>query len=271
MGTKVHMSTAYHPQTDGQSERTIQTLEDLLRMCVLDWGGHWADHLNLVEFAYNNSYQASIGMAPFEALYGRPCRTPLRWTKVRERSLLGADFVPETTEKVRIVKWNMKEAQDRQKSYADRRRKELEFAVGDMVYLKMAMLRGPNRSISETKLSPRYMGPVRVLERVGPVAYRLELPDAMQAFHKVFHVSMLKKCLHKDDQVVAGVPSDLTSSMVVEARPLNVLDRRVRVIRRKKVPEMQVLWDCNGAEEVTWEPEAKMKRKFPKWFGKLEG
>ncbi|KAL1216081.1 hypothetical protein V5N11_012819 [Cardamine amara subsp. amara] len=128
----------------------------------------------------------------------------------------------------------MKEAHDRQKSYADRRKKELEFAVGDLVYLKMAMLRGPNRSISGTKLSPRYMGPVRVLDVVGLVAYRLELPDSMQTFHKVFHVSMLKKCLHKDDQVVTEVPSDLTPSMV-EARPLSVLDHRVRVIRRKKV------------------------------------
>ncbi|CAA7045222.1 unnamed protein product [Microthlaspi erraticum] len=100
MGTKVHLSTAYHPQTDGQSERTIQTLEDLLRMCVLDWGGHWADHLSLVEFAYNNSFQASIGMAPFEALYGRPCRTPLCWTQVGERSMYGATYVQETTEKV---------------------------------------------------------------------------------------------------------------------------------------------------------------------------
>ncbi|CAA7014458.1 unnamed protein product [Microthlaspi erraticum] len=155
MGTKVHLSTAYHPQTDGQSERTIQTLEDLLRMCVLDWGGHWADHLSLVEFAYNNSFQASIGMAPFEALYGRPCRTPLCWTQVGERSMYGATYVQETTEKVRVVRLNMKEAQDRQKSYADRRRRELEFQVGDRVYLKMAMLRGPNRSIAENKLSPR--------------------------------------------------------------------------------------------------------------------
>ncbi|KAL1204351.1 hypothetical protein V5N11_029082 [Cardamine amara subsp. amara] len=140
MGTRVHMSTAYHPQTDGQSEMTIHTLEDLLRMCVLDWGGHWVDHLSLVEFAYNNSYQASIGMAPYEALYGRPCRTPLCWTQVGERSTLGASFVQETTEKIRVLKLNMREAQDRQKSYADRRRKELEFEVGDRVYLKMALL-----------------------------------------------------------------------------------------------------------------------------------
>ncbi|CAA7028702.1 unnamed protein product [Microthlaspi erraticum] len=237
MGTKVHLSTAYHPQTDGQSERTIQTLEDLLRMCVLDWGGHWADHLSLVEFAYNNSFQASIGMAPFEALYGRPCRTPLCWTQVGERSMYGATYVQETTEKVRVVRLNMKEAQDRQKSYADRRRRELEFQVGDRVYLKMAMLRGPNRSIAENKLSPRFMGPFPVVERVGPLAYRLELPEIMKAFHKVFHVSMLRKCLHPTEELVARIPEDLQP-------------------------------DLTGSTEETWEPEAKMKLKFRKWFDK---
>ena len=268
MGTRMHMSTAYHPQTDGQSERTIQTLEDLLRMCVLDWGGHWVDHLSLVEFAYNNSYQASIGMAPYEALYGRPCRTPLCWTQVGERSTLGASFVQETTEKIRVLKLNMKEAQDRQKSYADKRRKELVFEVGDRVYLKMALLRGPNRSITATKLSPRYMGPFQIVERVGPVAYRLELPEIMQAFHKVFHVSMLKKCLHRVDEVLAEIPSDLQLNMTVEARPLRVLERRVKELRRKKIPMMRVLWDCDGAQEETWEPEARMETRFRKWFQK---
>ncbi|KAL1206308.1 hypothetical protein V5N11_032449 [Cardamine amara subsp. amara] len=246
MGTRVHMSTAYHPQTYGQSERTIQTFEDLLRMCVLDWGGHWVDHLSLIEFAYNNSYQASIGMAPYEALYGRPCRTPLCWTQVGERSTLGASFVQETTEKIRVLKLNMEEAQDRQKSYADRRRREFEFDVGDSVYLKMALLRGPNRSITATKLSPRYMGPFRILERVGPVAYRLELPAIMQAFHKVFHVSMLKKCLHRGDEVVAEIPLDLQPNLTVETRPLRVLERRVKELRQKKIPMMRVLWDCGG-------------------------
>ncbi|KAL1218026.1 hypothetical protein V5N11_006025 [Cardamine amara subsp. amara] len=235
MGTRVHMSTAYHPQTDGQSERTIQTLEDLLRMCVLDWGAHWVDHLSLVEFTYNNSYQASIGMAPYEALYGRPCRTPLCWTQVGERSTLGARFVKETTEKIRVLKLNMKEAQDRQKSYADKRWKELEFEVGDSVYLKMALLRGPNRSITATKLSPRYMGPFRVVERVGPVVYRLELPEIMQA------------------------------NMTAEARPLRVLDRKISELRRKRIPMMRVLWDCNGVHEETWEPEARMEMRFREW------
>ncbi|KAL1207553.1 hypothetical protein V5N11_017231 [Cardamine amara subsp. amara] len=268
MGTRVHMSTAYHPQTDGLSERTIQTLEDLLRMRVLDWGGHWVYHLSLVEFAYNNSYRASIGMAPYEALYGRPCRTPLCWTQVGERSTLGASFVQETTEKIRVLKLNMKEAQDRQKSYADKRRKELKFEVGDRVYLKMALLRGPNRSITTTKLSPRYMGPFRIVERVGPVAYRLELPEIMHAFHKVFHVSILKKCLHRGDEVLGEIPSNLQPNMTVEARPLRVLQRRVKELRRKKIPMMRVLWDCDGVQEETWEPEARMEVRFRKWFQK---
>ncbi|CAA7054228.1 unnamed protein product [Microthlaspi erraticum] len=239
MGTKVHLSTAYHPQTDGQSERTIQTLEDLLRMCVLDWGGHWADHLSLVEFAYNNSFQASIGMAPFEALYGRPCRTPLCWTQVGERSMYGATYVQETTEK-----------------------------VGDRVYLKMAMLRGPNRSIAENKLSPRFMGPFPVVERVGPLAYRLELPEIMKAFHKVFHVSMLRKCLHPTEELVARIPEDLQPDLTVPAVPVRILERREKVLRNKRIPLLRILWDCSGSTEETWEPEAKMKLKFRKWFDK---
>ncbi|CAA7046066.1 unnamed protein product, partial [Microthlaspi erraticum] len=142
MGTKVNLSTAYHPQTDGQSERTIQTLEDMLRACMLDWGGRWERHLPLAEFAYNNSYHASLGMSPFEALYGRPCRTPLCWTEVGERQDTEPAIIQETTEQVEILKGKLREAHDRQKSYADKRRKDLEFAVGDLVYLKMRMFKG---------------------------------------------------------------------------------------------------------------------------------
>lgn len=162
----------------------------------------------------------------------------------------------------------MREAQDRQKSYDDRRRKELEFVVGDRVYLKIALLRGPNRSITATKLSPRYMGPFRIVERVGPVAYRLELPAVMQAFHKVFHVSMVKKCLHRGDEVVAEIPADLQPNLTVEARPVRVLERRVKELRRKKILMMHVLWDCDRVQEETWEPEARMEMRFRKWFQK---
>ena len=120
LGTRVNMSTAYHPQTDGQSERTIRTLEDMLRACVLDWGDSWERHLPLVEFAYNNSFHSSIGMSPYEALYGRPCRTPLCCTQVGERSMIGPEIVEETTEKIKSVRDKMRAAQDRQKHYADK-------------------------------------------------------------------------------------------------------------------------------------------------------
>jgi hypothetical protein len=130
LGTKLSLSVAFHPQTYGQSERTIQTLEDMLHACVLSWKGSREDHLALAEFAYNNSYQASIKMAPFEALYGRRCVFPLCWETLGERSLVGPDWVQQTSEKVREIRQNILAAQRRQKSYADVRRHDLEFAVG---------------------------------------------------------------------------------------------------------------------------------------------
>jgi len=123
----LRLSSAYHPQTDGQSERTIQSLEDLLRACVLEQGVSWVECLPLVEFTYNNSFHFSIGMAPFEALYGRRCRTPLCWYESGERALLGPEVVQETTKKVRMIHEKMKASQSRQKSYHDKRRKDIEF------------------------------------------------------------------------------------------------------------------------------------------------
>lgn len=191
LGTKLTLSTAFHPQTDGQSERTIQTLEDMLRACVLSWKGSWEDHLALVEFAYNNSFQASIKMAPFEALYGRKCVSPLCWNAVGEKSLRGPDFVQQTSEKVQEIRQNLLAAQSRQKSYADIRRRDLEFAVGDLVLLRVSPTRGIVRFGTTGKLSPRYIGPFPIVTRVGSLAYRLELPDSMRGVHNVFHVSML--------------------------------------------------------------------------------
>ena len=142
MGTKLNLSTTFHPQTDGQSKRTIQTLEDLLRSYVLEFGGNWEDLLALVEFTYNNSHQTTIGMSPYEALYGRKCRTTICLEEVQERKLLGHEMVQLTTDKVRVIKKRMKETQDRQKSYADRRRRPLEFQVGDKVFLNVAHWKG---------------------------------------------------------------------------------------------------------------------------------
>ena len=122
MGTRLTMSTTFHPQTDGQSERTIQVLEDMLHACVLNHKGSWEEHLPLVEFVYNNSYQASIQMAPYEALYGRPCRSPLCWTEVGESSITGPDLIRDTSKKVGLIRQRLLTAQSRQKSYAYVRR-----------------------------------------------------------------------------------------------------------------------------------------------------
>ncbi|GJU49672.1 putative reverse transcriptase domain-containing protein [Tanacetum coccineum] len=155
LGTSLDMSTAYHPQTDGQSERTIQTLEDMLRACVIDFGNGWVKHLPLVEFSYNNSYHASIKAAPFEALYGRKCRSPVCWAEVGEVQLTGPEIVQETTEKIIQVKQRMQAARDRQKSYADLKRKPMEFEVGDKVMLKVSPWKGVVRFGKRGKLNPR--------------------------------------------------------------------------------------------------------------------
>ena len=183
MGIQLSMSIAFHPQTDGQSERTIQILEDMLRACVLDLKGSWEKHLPLVEFAYNNSYQASIQMAPYEALYGRPCRSSICWTEVGESSITGPNLIRDTLEKVGMIQKRLLTAQSRQKSYTDIRRRPLEFEAGDHVFLKVMPKRGVIRFGKRGKLSPRYIGPFEVLERVGAVAYRLALAPSLSSVH----------------------------------------------------------------------------------------
>ena len=163
-------------------------LEDMLRACVLDHKGSWEEQLPLVEFAYNNSYQTSIQMTPYEALYGRPCRSPLCWTKVA-----GLYLIRDTSEKVTLIRQRLLTAQSRQKSHADGRRRPLEFEVGDHVFLKVMPKRGVVRFGKRGKLSPRFIGPFEILERVGTVAYRLALPPSMLGVHEVFHVSMLRR------------------------------------------------------------------------------
>ncbi|GKD38014.1 putative reverse transcriptase domain-containing protein [Tanacetum coccineum] len=161
LGTNLDMSTAYHPQTDGQSERTIQTLKDMLRACVIDFGKGWVNHLPLVEFSYNNSYHASIKAAPFEALYGRKCRSPVCWTEVGEAQILSPELIQETTEKIVQIKQKMQAARDRQKSYADLKRKPMDFQVGDNFMLKVLPWKGVVRFGKREKLNPRYVGPFK--------------------------------------------------------------------------------------------------------------
>ena len=193
MGTRLTMSITFHPQTDGQFERIIQVLEDMLRACVLDHKGSWEEHFPLMEFAYNNSYQASIQMGPYEALYGRPCRSSLCWTEVGESSITGPDLIRDTSEKVSLIRQRLLTAQSRQKSYADVQHRPLELEVGDHVFLKVMPRRGVVRFGKGGKLSPRFIGPFEILEMIGVVAYRLALPPSMSGVHEVFHVSILRK------------------------------------------------------------------------------
>ncbi|GKD36482.1 putative reverse transcriptase domain-containing protein [Tanacetum coccineum] len=183
------MSTAYHPETDGQSERTIQTLEDMLRACVIDFGKGWDKHLPLVEFSYNNSYHASIKAAPFEALYGRKCRSPVCWTEVGDSQLTGPKIIQETTEKIVQIRQRLQAARDRQRSYANIRRKPLEFQVGNRVMLKVSPRKGIFRFGKRGKLNPRYIGSFKILKRISPVAYKLELPNTKSITPPFLHIA----------------------------------------------------------------------------------
>nr|GFC55424.1 putative reverse transcriptase domain-containing protein [Tanacetum cinerariifolium] len=174
-GTRLKFSTAFHPQTDDQSERTIQTLEDMLRSCTLEWTCNWDDYICLVEFAYNNSWHASIKCAPFEMLYGRKCRALICWDQVGECVIEGPEMIDVTNEKVFVAKEKLKEARTRQKSYADKHRKSLEFQPGDRVFLKVSPARGVRRFGIKGKLFPRVIRPFEILDRVGEVSYRLAL------------------------------------------------------------------------------------------------
>ncbi|KAJ9548812.1 hypothetical protein OSB04_021355 [Centaurea solstitialis] len=266
MGSELKFSTAYHPQTDGQSERTIQTLEDMLRACAIDFSGSWEVHLPLIEFAYNNSYHASIQAAPYEVLYGRKCRTPLCWNEVGEKQLAGPEIVQATSEKISQIRDRLKIAQDRQKSYSDKRRKALEFTVGDSVMLKVSPWKGVMRFGRKGKLSPRYVGPFTIVERVGEVAYKLDLPENLRGIHSTFHISNLRKCLAEVDKSIPLHEIEVDGKLSFIEQPELILDRKIRKLRRKEIPLVKVQWRYHKGPEATWELEDEMKKKYPYLF-----
>nr|GEX35811.1 hypothetical protein [Tanacetum cinerariifolium] len=201
-GTQLDMSTAYHPETDGQSERTIQTLEYMLRAWAIDFVKGWEKHLPLVEFSYNNSYHASIKATPFEALYGRTCRSPVCWAEVGDTQLTGPEIIHGTTKKIMQIRQHLQAARDQQRSYTNVRQKPLEFQDGDRVMLKISPRKGIIQFGKRGKLNPWYIGPFKILNRIGPVAYKLELPEELSNVHNTFHVSNLKKCLSNESLII---------------------------------------------------------------------
>ncbi|GJR86125.1 putative reverse transcriptase domain-containing protein [Tanacetum coccineum] len=260
------MSTAYHPETDGQSERTIQTLEDMLRACVIDFGKGWVKHLPLAEFSYNNSYHTSIKAAPYEALYGQKCRSPVCWAEVGEAQLTGPELIQETTEKIVLIKQRIQAAQDRQKSYADLKRKPMEFEVGDRVMLKVSPWKGVVRFGKRGKLNPRYVGPFKVLAKVGKVAYRLELPQELSRVHHTFHVSNLKKCYADEPLVMPLEGIHIDDKLQFVEEPVEIMEREIKRLKRSRIPLVKVRWNSRRGPEFTWEREDSFKQKYPQLF-----
>ncbi|GJZ32039.1 putative reverse transcriptase domain-containing protein [Tanacetum coccineum] len=225
---------AYHPETDGQSERTIQTLEDILRACVIDFGKGWDKHLPLKEFSYNNSYHTSIKAVPFEALYGCKCRSPICWAEC----------------------------------YADKRRRPLEFQVGDKVMLKVSPWKGVIRFGKRGKLNPRYIGPFKILAKVGTVAYRLELPEKLSRVHSTFHVLNLKKCLSDEPLAIPLDEIHIDEKLNFIEEPVEIMDREVKRLESSTHSIVKVLWNSRRGPEYTWEGEDQMQKKYPHLFAK---
>ncbi|XP_060964053.1 uncharacterized protein LOC133033355 [Cannabis sativa] len=266
MGTKLKFSTAFHPQTDGQSERTIQILEDMLRACIMDFEGSWNKYLPLIEFSYNNSYQSTVGMAPYEMLYGRKCRSPIHWDEAGERRYLGPEAVQRTSEAIEKIRARMLASQSRQKSYADPKRRDVEFQVGDFVFLRVFPMKGIRRFGKKGKLSPRFIGPFEILEKVGQVAYRLALPPALSGVHNVFHVSMLRKYVSDTTHILSYEDIELQTDLSYEEQPVQILERKEKVLRNKTISLVKVLWRNSKVEEATWELESQMRELYPELF-----
>nr|GEW54370.1 putative reverse transcriptase domain-containing protein [Tanacetum cinerariifolium] len=237
LGTSLDMSTAYHLETDEQSERTIQTLEDMLRTCVINFGKGWVNHLSLVEFLYNNSYHACIKATPFEALYGQKCRSPICWTEVEEAQLLGQELIQETTTKIIQIKQRMQASHDRQKSYADLKRKPIEFQIRYMVMLKVSPWKGVVRFGKRGKLNPKYVGPFKKCHADKPLAVPLD-------------------GLHFDDKL----------HFVEE--PIEIVDQEVKRLKRIRIPLFKVRWNSRRGPEFTWERENQFRKKYPHLFTK---
>ena len=200
-------------------------------------------------------------MAPFEALYGRRCRTPLNWSEAGERNFFGPDIVNEAEDQVQLIQKNLKAAQSRQKSYADKKRQAISFQVGDHAYLRVSPMRGVQRFGVKGKLAPRYVGPFPIVEQCGPVAYRLELPAHLSAVHNIFHVSQLRKCLRVPAKIVDIDELQLEPDLVYPEHPVKIVDFKTRVTRNQTSKFYKVQWSNHSEREATWETEEFVRTK----------
>ncbi|GJZ58403.1 putative reverse transcriptase domain-containing protein [Tanacetum coccineum] len=229
---------------------------------------NYSTHLPLVEFSYNNSYHTSIKAGPFEVLYGQKCRLPICWAEVGEVQLTGPKIVQETTEKVIQIKQRIQAARDRQKSYADLKRKPMEFQVGDRVMHKVSPWKGVVRFGKRGKLNPRYVRPFKVLENVGAVAYKLELSQELRRVHNTFHVSNLKKS-HADEPLAVSLDGlHIDDKLYFIEEPVEIMDREVKRLKQSRIPIIKVQWNSRRGPEFTWEREDQFQKKYMHLFTK---
>jgi hypothetical protein len=238
----------------------------MLRACALQYGRSWDKSLPYAKFSYNNSYQESLKMVPFEMLYGCRCRTPLFSSETGERKVFGPNILQEAEKQVRMVRENLWIAQSRQKSYADHRRRELSFEVGDFVYLKVSPMRGLHHFKVRGKLAPRFIGSLKITEKRGEVAYQLELPLQLPDVHDVFHVSQLKKCLCVPEEQIPMEDLDAKEYLSYQEYYVKILETTERVTRNKRIRMCMAQWSYHTEEEATWEREEELKAKFPSFF-----
>jgi hypothetical protein len=238
----------------------------MLRACALQDQSRWDKRLPYAEFSYNNSYQAGLKMSPFQLHYGRSCRTPLQWDQPGEKQVLGPDILLEAEANIKMVWENLRIVQSMQQSYADTRRRELSFEVGDFVYLKVSSIRGVRRFGVKGKLAPRYVGPYQILARRGEVAYQLSLPEGLSAVHDVFHVSQLKKCLRVPEEQLTVKGLEVQEDLTYIEKPAQILETADRVTRRKTIRMCKVRWSHHSEKEATWEREDDLMAKYPELF-----
>ncbi|KAI3754753.1 hypothetical protein L1987_54543 [Smallanthus sonchifolius] len=238
----------------------------MLRACVINFGGNWDSHLSLIEFSYNNSYHTSINMATFEALYGHKCRSPICWNEIGEAQITGPELIQETSDKIIQIRDNIRTARSRQKSNADKRRKPLEFQVGDLVLLKVSPWKGVVHFGKKGKLAPRYVGPFKILERIGKVAYKLELPPSLGNVHPTFHVSNLKKCLADENLHIPLDDVHIDETMHFVEKAVENMDREIKQLKRSRIPIVKGRWESKRGPEFTWEREDQMNLKYPHLF-----
>ncbi|KAK6160813.1 hypothetical protein DH2020_004194 [Rehmannia glutinosa] len=207
-------------------------------------------------------------MAPYEALYGRKCRSPLLWEIDDQWTLPKVDLVQEAMEKVKLIKERIRTAQSRQKSYADKRRKDLEFEVGDEVFLRLSPRKGLINPKKGGKLSPRYVGPYKILQRIGKLAYRLELPQRPYAgMHDVIPRSRLKKYQPDPEHIITRDTPPLMENLSYTERPIRIIDQQIRQLRKREIPMVKVVWqNHNRDEDATWEMEEDIRNQYPELF-----